>query len=98
MITKVSSGKTGQMVYYFSNGVVLSFVWDWGSYTENHQLRPKDYTKMDGEAWSSDTVECYSMGDETNGISKYLERKYGDNPAGHIPVNDIPKILRRADK
>lgn len=108
MITKVSSTKNGQMVYHFSNGVILSMVWSAGSYTEDHFLTgiSEEYYKFltEGEVykaehlnWKSRTVEVYSMGIE-HGIDKYFEEHYGGNPAGYVPVNDIPKILKLADK
>ena len=98
MITKVSSGKVGQVVFHFNNGIILSFIWDWGSYSDNNMKRPKDYIKPQNEEWASTTVECYSIGDNPNGITEYLEKKYEGNPAGYIPVKDIPNILKRAEK
>lgn len=108
MIEKISSTKNGQIVYHFSNGVILSMIWSSGSYTENNSLLEGTNQKrheliMQGKfyeaellEWTSTTVEIYSMGDNPNGITEYLGKKYGDNPAGHVPVNDIPKILKRA--
>lgn len=98
MITKISSGKNGQIVFRFDNDVVLSFIWDWGTYSDNNMARPKDVTKPQFETWSSETVEVYNIGQNTNGIDEYLEKKYGDNPAGYVPVEDIPLILKRGDQ
>lgn len=98
MITEISSGKNGQIRFHFDNGVTLSFIWDWGSYSDNYMKRPSNPGHPNIEEWKSSTVECYSMGDNPNGISEYIARKYGDNPAGRIPVNDIPKILRKAQQ
>lgn len=102
MITKISSTKNGQIVYHFDNGVILSFIWSWGSYTENHDdrrhidsLNSNDLSMIE---YTSKTVEIYSMGDNPNGIEEYLINKYYNNPAGYVPVTDIPKILKRADK
>lgn len=99
MITKVSGGKAGQVRYHFDNGVCLSFIWDWGSYSDNYMERP-EYDKNMREVikdWSSTTAEVYSNGDNPNGIDEYITKKYGDNPV-RIPVKDIPAILKRADK
>jgi hypothetical protein len=98
MITQISSGKNGQAVFHFMNGVKLSFIWDWGTYSDNNMVRPTVYPPPKNEKWASSTVECYSTGDNPNGINEYLDKKYGGNPAAYIPVNDIPKILARADK
>ena len=98
MINKISSGKNGQAVFHFDNGVKLSCVWDWGTYSDNNMARPKDYTKPYNENWSSTTVEIYNIGDNPNGITEYLKNKYGGSPAGYVPVKDLPKILARAAK
>ena len=97
-ISKISSGRNGQTVYHFDNGVVLSMIWDWGSYSDNSMVRPSDPTKPYYENWESTTVEVYSVGDNPNGISEYLDEKYDGSPAGYVPVGDIPKILARADR
>jgi len=97
-INKISSGKNGQIVYHFDNGVKLSFIWDWGAYSDNHMARPKDLTNLNNETWESTTVEIYSIGDNRNGIEEYLDNKYGGSPAGFVPVGDIPRILLRAAK
>lgn len=104
MITKVSSTKNGQVVYHFDNGVILSFIWSWGSYTENQYDRrytesiKAGNTDMSDIEYISKTVEIYSMGANPNGIIEYLEDKYHDNPAGYVPVGDIPKIIDRANR
>ena len=100
MISKISSGKNGQIVYHFSNGVKLSFIWDWGTYSDNNMARPKDITKPSNETWESTTVEIYSIGDNPNGVKEWLGNKYecGNGSAGYVPVKDIPQILRRADR
>jgi len=99
MITKISCGRSGQVVYEFDNGNIVSFLWSWGSYSDNHDLmfsdEPYNPHRTD---WESTTVEVYSMGVDTNGFTKYLERKYGDNPAAYAPVADIPMIIKRADR
>lgn len=100
MITKIYCGRTGQAAYEFDNGNVLSMVWSWGSYSDNNgfnrgEYTPPDFNKTD---WESTTVEVYSMGKEANGLGEYLRRKYGDNPAGYVPVADIPLIIKRADR
>lgn len=108
MITKISSTKNGQMVYHFDNGVILSFIWSRGSYTENHSSS-KTCKKMhelhqqgkfyEAELleWESKTVEIYSMGSAHKEIDKYFEEKYDGNPAGYVPVIEIPKILEMAN-
>lgn len=104
MITKISSGREAQIRFHFSNGVELSCIWGIGSYTDNHGLngRPEEFMKNFEDRhlkeWSSTTVEIYSCGDNPNGINEWLIENYGDNPASYVPVEDIPKILRRADK
>lgn len=99
MITKISSHKNGQVVYYFNNGVILSFIWDWGTYSDNRD-EEIDLNNIDREYsryYGTTTVEIMSVGDNTNGIDEYLEEKYGGNPAGYVPVKDIHRILERAD-
>lgn len=102
MITKVACGRAGQMVYEFDNGNVVSILWAWGSYSDNNikfDGKPLDavnaYNKQE---WESGTVEIYSMGKIGTGFTEYLERYHGGNPAGYVPVSEIPKILARADK
>jgi hypothetical protein len=100
MITKVSCGRSGQIVYHFDNGNEVSILWAWGSYSDNHinALTPNYRERMLADDWESTTVEVYSMGKDTNGFTKYLEKTYGDNPAAFVSVADIPAILKRADK
>jgi hypothetical protein len=101
MITKIWNGRAGQVVFDFSNGNTVSILWAWGSYSDNHMSLDGGYDMekiMKRNNWESTRVEVYSMGTDTNGFTKWLERKYGDNPAGYVPVNDIPAILKRADR
>lgn len=101
MITKISNFRGGQVVFDFSNGNQVSILWGWGSYSDNHMsiLEEYDMDKVFKQSsWTSTRVEVYSMGTDTNGFTKWLERKYGDNPAGYVDVNDIPAILKRADR
>jgi hypothetical protein len=89
------------MVYEYDNGNIVSLLWAWGSYSDNNiNLSDPDYRKdMDKQDWRSTTVEVYSMGEDTNGFTKWLKKKYEDgNPAGYVAVNDIPMILKRADR
>lgn len=102
MITKVGNGRPGQVIFEFSSGAVLSVLWALGSYSDNHDLWK--YKDADGhpnwkkQDFESTTVEIYSMGAVEAGMEKYLERVYGQNPAAYVPVDDIPKILRRANR
>ncbi len=101
MITKISNGRGGQAVFTFSNGNEVSILWAWGSYSDNHMGLIGSYDIdecLRRQDWESTRVEVYSMGKDTNGFTKYLERKYGQNPAGYVPVDDIPAILKRADR
>lgn len=95
-IIKVSSYKNGQIIFHFSNKVQLSIIWDYGSYSDNSNMRPKDINRPSDEVWSSKTVEVYSMGSNPNGINEWLDFMYGGNPAGYVPVQDIPAIIERA--
>lgn len=100
MITKVSSGRGGQMVYTFDNGNIVSFLWAWGSYSDNNInfLENSDITKnFKRSNWQSSTVEVYSMGKINSIFTKWLEDTYESNPAGYVPVADIPKILAHAE-
>lgn len=101
MITKISNGRAGQIVYHFSSGAELSFLWAWGSYSDNHMSLSGGYD-MDAvtkrQDWESTTVEVYAMGDASAGMGKYLERVYGANPAAYVPVSDIPKIISKANR
>lgn len=99
MIVKISGGKAGQVRYHFLNGVTLSFIWDWGSYSDNYNARPEydENFKEIAKDWSSTTVEVYSCGDNPNGIEEYLDNKYGGNPV-RMPVKDIPVVLKRAGR
>jgi hypothetical protein len=99
-IKSISSSKNGQIVFGFDNGVKLSFVWDWGTYSDNHLIVPKDVTESYYKVWNSTTVEIYSVGYNPNGIDEYLDKKYkcGTDPAAFVPVADIPKILKAAAK
>lgn len=100
MIVKISCGRSGQVIYEFDNGNIISFLWSWGSYSDNHMERvgfdPELYLK--NQDWESTTVEVYSMGEDSNGFTRYLEKKYGNNPAGYVDVKDIPAIIKRADR
>lgn len=99
MITKISGGKAGQVRYHFSNGVCLSFIWNWGSYSDNYVARPEYDENMREKPvdWESTTVEVYSMGDNPNAVTEYIEKKYGDNPT-RMPVKDMLLLLKRADR
>jgi len=100
MLTRISNGRPGQVVFESDNGNVVSILWAWGSYSDNHITIPDPMTieeRISKQDWESTTVEVYSMGKASNTFTAYLERKYGQNPAGYVPVNDIPKILRRLD-
>lgn len=101
MITKIWCGRAGQMAYEFDNGNIVSIVWSWGTYSDNHMDKLGEYDLKEiihRQNWESTTVEVYSMGEDTNGFTKYLEHKYGQNPAAYVPVNDIRAILARADR
>lgn len=92
-IVLIDSWKAGKIAFTFEDGQRLSFVFDFGSYTENHS----DFEKFDKEqhgercSWASTTVEVY--GADGKAINKYLKKEYGSAPAGGVPVSDIPKIL-----
>lgn len=105
MITKVACGRAGQMVYEFDNGNIVSILWAYGSYSDNNIRfdKPVDtlgdtMQRFNKQEWESTTVEIYSMGKIGTGFTEYLERYHGGNPAGYVPVSEIPKILARADK
>ena len=109
MITKISSTRNGQVVYHFSNGVILSFLWSDGSYTENHSrsetAQQRRKLVQEGKLyeaelleWESKTVEIYSMGTAHSELSELFESKYDGNPAVRVPVSEIPHILAMADK
>lgn len=102
MITKIWTGRPGQVVYEFSSGAVLSFLWSSGSYSDNNDmfkyLDKEGHPDWEKRDWESTTVEVYSMGAIEAGMEKYLTRVYGDNPAAYVPVSEIPKILSRANR
>lgn len=102
MIIKISNGRPGQVVFESDNGNVVSILWSYGSYSDNHDMFKfktpdghPDYNKQD---WESTTVEVYSMGRVESKFTAYLERKYkSGNPAVYVPVDDIAQILRKLD-
>lgn len=87
MITKIASGRNGQVVYYFDNGNNLSFIW--------HEYAYSDTQVVNG-GLEATVIECMASGDDR--LTGWLSNKYGDNPAGYIPVEDIPKIIAKADE
>ena len=92
-IVKIDSVKSGKVAFTFKDGERLSIVFDFGTYTENHLDYEKCADEMNGKrvAWESTTVEAYGApGDK---INEYLEKEYGQAPAPHVPVEDIPKII-----
>lgn len=93
-IVEIDSFHKGKVAFSFEDGQRLSFVFDFGTYTDN-QFNYENFEKEQrGEhcIWKSTNVEVY--GAEGGKINEYLERKYGSAPASGVPVDDIPKIIR----
>lgn len=84
----IDSIRCGKVALTFENGERLSIVWDACTYSDN-QNDIKGI--LSDKPWASTTVEIF--GAEGEQINKYLEEKYGQAPAPHVPVNDIPKII-----
>lgn len=84
----IDSAQCGKVALTFDNGERLSIVWDACTYSDNQN----DYKGLlENKPWASTTVEVYGADGEQ--INKYLEERYGQAPAPHVPVYDIPKII-----
>lgn len=98
MITKISNSRPAQIVYHYDNGTVLSIVWGGGSYSQNHmnlkEFNP-DATKEDS-MYESNTFECMVL--EGKAMEQWLIEEYGDNPAGYIKVDEMPRIISKANE
>jgi hypothetical protein len=112
MITRISSHKRAATKFHFDNGNIVSIVWGGGTYTDNHDDMSEAWPKgVDlpphlqkpgmigpyGEA-SSTNVEIWAEGHEK--FEEWFRNHFGDgdnNPAGYIPVSEIPYILAKAD-
>ena len=92
-IVKIDSFHSGQVAFTFEDGQRLSFAFGFGTYTENACNLEKCEKEQRGDhcVWDSSTVEVY--GAEGAIINEYLEAEYDSAPAGHVPVDDIPKII-----
>lgn len=92
-IVKIDSFHAGKVAFTFEDGQRLSFVFNFGTYTENvYNLEKHEKERRGGYCmWDSSTVEVY--GAEGATINEYLEKEYGSAPAGNVPVDDIPKII-----
>lgn len=92
MIIAIASHRKGATRYKFDNGNEVSIVFGAGTYTE---LNDTDWeTRTDSSLIESKDVEIMVDG---KAFEKWFDRKYDGNPAGYIPVSEIPKILKRAD-
>ena len=107
MITKIWCGRSGQVGYNFSNGNSVSILWGYGSYSDNHfqfiDRQPGTDIKelWRRQEWESTRVEVMVFSpedDESHAFEKWFIKRYGDNPGGYLDVNEIPAILKEADK
>lgn len=93
-IVKIDSIHSGKVAFIFEDGQRLSFVFDFGTYTDNHFNYEVYEKEQRGEhcRWESTNVEVY--GAEGEKINEYLIKEYGSAPACGVPVDDIPKIIK----
>lgn len=103
MITKLSSIAQAKVKFHFSNGATISVIWGPASYSDNHDVfypgigSPLQNVFGDGATnLESSTYEVMAMGDNQEFIVWFTE-KYGDNPAGYIPVPQLLGMLRACD-
>lgn len=88
-ITSCSAAWRGNFHFVFSSGLDISVLIAPGSYSDNNLALFDDKRML-----HSHTVEVMVMGDEK--FERWFERKYGSNPAGYLPANEVVTILRRA--
>lgn len=95
MITKVSSHRKANVVYWFDNGNNVRIVFGPGSYSENYEVGYE--ARLDSNL-ESETVEIHVTGDA---FIRWMDRRYAGPGAygiySYIPVCEIPLILKRAD-
>lgn len=92
-LTSLKSHCKGATRYIFDNGNEVSVVFGAHSYTPNHDL-PRE-TKYDGvTTYESNEVEIMVSGDK---FVNWFVRQYDGNPAGYLSLDDMQKVLKKAD-
>lgn len=98
MIVTIDSGYHGHIAYTYSNGTRLSMSYGFGSYTENHHRTDlmRGMIENEGKPILSGTVEVMAF--NNGALEEFIKVKYDQHPAGHVPVGDIPMLLRVAER
>lgn len=99
MIVTIDSGYHGHIAYTYSNGTRLSMSYGFGSYTENHYRTDlmRGMIENEGKPILSGTVEVMAF--NNGALEEFIRMKYNDqHPAGHVPVGEIPMLLRAAER
>lgn len=91
---RITNHKNNGVKLKFNNGVVLSTIWGYGTYSDNHDWEPETIEEKQNPSsvfekidTGSTTVEfMFVEGDEK--LVKRMCKKYGsdDNPSGYITV------------
>ena len=99
MIVTIDSGYHGHIAYTYSNGTRISMSFGFGSYTENHHRNDlmRGMVEGNGQPILAGTVEVMAF--NNGALEEFLKMKYNDqHPVGHVPVGDIPMLLRAAER
>lgn len=91
---RITQHKIDGVKIQFDNGLVLSTIWGYGTYSDNYDNETKDEYGFGNHKEGSKTVEfMFTRGDDK--LIKKLCKKFGDdeNPSGYIPVSQWLKMI-----
>ena len=96
---KITQHKTDGVRIDFKNGLVLSTIWGYCTYSDNHDIKTsEDYGFGRNENGSSTVEFMFIDGDEK--LIEKLCKKYGDgeNPSAYIPVHKWIEMIAYINK
>lgn len=99
---RITNHKDNGVFLQFDNGICLSTIWGWGSYSENHDWHPKGDTSLDNVfkkiEEGSHNVEIMFTDGDPKFIKKMCIKYDGENPIGYLDLNDWLDIVQACKK
>lgn len=87
-----ASHHKGAFQLTFKNGTKVSVIWCGGTYSDNH-MKFDDILGQSLDPSVSGTAELMVLDDPTGRGVRYVEKQYGNNPAGYLSVDDVIDIF-----